>query len=286
MKETDVLKLLPVEDRAKMEEKRIPCGISLSLFLIGLGVGLFYWFGNDFIFDYKTIYPFWGFVLFTLGGLLIIAIIAWIYSTYWEEYNNLIKEANKEIETLIKSGEGTPEELSRLKKELIERKIGKETLTKEDFLWHTSRYCWGCGKEHKQPPKRYTVHRERTESWKEGAFRYSKKYSKTSFIDICPECYSRLMKAEAQDKKNTPWIIVTAIILGICAAIGARLLWGDDGFWISLLVILLGGWAILAGIAYLLLSPFLKQGDTSTKWSFDDIPEIRKFLDQNLPHTH
>ena len=141
MKETDVLKLLPVEDRAKMEKKEIPTRITLSVISIGLGVGLFYWFGKDFIFDYRTIYPFWGFVIFLLIGILVALIISWLYSFYWKNYNNLIKEANDEIESLIKKGEGSPEELHRLKKELIERKIGEETLTKEEFLWHSSQYC-------------------------------------------------------------------------------------------------------------------------------------------------
>ena len=286
MKETDVLKLLPVEDRAKMEKKEIPTRITLSVISIGLGVGLFYWFGKDFIFDYRTIYPFWGFVIFLLTGIFVALIISWLYSFYWKNYNNLIKEANDEIESLIKKGEGSPEELHRLKKELIERKIGEETLTKEEFLWHSSQYCWGCGKSHTQPPKKYTVHRERTESWKEGAFRYSKKFSKTSYIDICPECYSRLMKAEAQDKKNTPWSITTMIILGIGICSGCWFLWGETGLLISIGAILFGGIYVLMILTQLLLYPFQKHGNTSTKWSFDEIPEIRRFMNQNLPHTH
>ncbi len=287
MKETEVLKLLPIEDRAKMEKKEIPTRITLSVISIGLGVGLFYWFGKDFIFNYRTIYPFWGFVIFLLTGIFVALIISWLYSFYWKNYNNLIKEANDEIESLIKKGEGSPEELHRLKKELIERKIGEETLTKEEFLWHSSQYCWGCGKSHTQPPKRYTVQKERTESWKEGAVRYSKTFSKTSYIDICPECFSRLANAKKQDKKNTPWIILATIILGIGVVIGADCLWGSDGLWISILVLLLlGGWAILAGLSYLILYPFLKRGDASTKWSFDEIPEIRRFMNQKLPHTH
>ena len=75
MKETEVLKLLPIEDRAKMDKKEIPGGVVLAILLIGIGVGLFYWFGTDFIFDYRTIYPFWGFVIFFLGGILINLII-------------------------------------------------------------------------------------------------------------------------------------------------------------------------------------------------------------------
>lgn len=285
-KEIEVLKLLPVEDRAKMKEKTIPCGVTLLFLLVGLGIGLYYWFGDELIFEYKTIYPFWGFVIFLLGSILVDIIIAWIYSLFWEDYNNLIKDANNEIEALIKKGDGSPEELHRLKKELIERKIGKETLTKEEFLWHTSNYCWGCGKKHSQPPKRFTVHKERTESWKDGAFRYSKTFSKTGYIDICPDCYSRLMNAKEQDKKNTPLSIATLILLGVGICTGAWFLWGETGLLVSIGIILFGGVYILIYVTSFLLYPFQKHGDTSTKWNFDEIPEIRKFKNQNLPHTH
>ena len=203
------------------------------------------------------------------------------------ETRNRLDKNIQILSSNLQSSIGSPEELHRLKKELIERKIGKETLTKDDFLWHTSQYCWGCGKRHTQPPKRHVVHKERTESWKEGAFRYSKTFSRDGYIDICPDCYSRLANAKKQDKKNTPWIILATIILGIGVVIGADCLWGSDGLWISILVILLvGGWGILAGLAYLILYPFLKRSDASTKWSFDEIPEIRQFMNQNLPHTH
>ena len=287
MKDCEVIKTLPVEDRAKMDKKEIPCGVVLSIFIIGLCLGLYYWVGGAFIFNYRTISPFWGFVIFFVGGIVIDIIISLMYSIYWDEYNDLIKQANNELSVLIKKGEGSPEELFRLKKELIERKIGKELLSQEEFLWHSNKYCWGCGKKHTQPPKRYDVHKERTESWRDGAFRYTKTFSKDGYIDICPDCYSRLVNAKQQDEKNTPWIIATTVILGSGVVIGANFLWGSDGLWISIFAILLfGGWAILAMLSYLILYPFLKQGDTRTKWSFDEIPVIRKFMNQNLPHTH
>lgn len=286
MKESEVIKLLPVEDRAKMEKKEIPCGVSLSIILVSICLGLYYWFGNEFIFEYRTIHPFWGFVLFLLGGVFIYIIISWIYSSYWSEYNKIIKDANDEISAIIKKGSGSPEDLFRLKKELIERKIGNEILSQEDFLWHTSKYCWGCGKIHALPPKKYMVHKERTESWKEGVFRYSKTFSKTSYINICPECYSRLMNAKKTDEKHAPLIIISSIILGIGICTGSYFLWGEDGLIISIILIVIGGFLILGLITSLLLYPFLKHGDSSTKWSFDEIPEIKKFMNQKLPHTH
>ena len=234
MKETEVLKLLPIEDRAKMKKKQMPCGVTLALVMLGLASGLYYWFVDDILFDYWTICPFLGFVIFFVGGILVSVIIAWIFSLYWKDYDKLIDDANREIGEVIKKGDGSPEYLHRLKKELIERKIGKETLTKDDFLWHTSQYCWGCGKRHTQPSKIYVVHKERTESWKEGAFRYSKTFRRDGCIDICPDCYSRLAYAEKQDKKNAPWIIVTTITLGVGVVIGANYLWGSDGLWICI----------------------------------------------------
>ena len=286
MKESEVIKLLPVEDRAKMEKKEVPTGIPLAIFLIGLSFGLYYWFCDSIIFRYETVSPFWGFVIFLFGGIAVDIIISWIYSLFWKDYNNLIKDANQEIEELIKKGEGSPEELYRLKRELIGRKIGNETLSQEDFLWHTSIFCWGCGRKHTQPTKSYKVYRERTERWKEGAFRYSKTFSKTSYINICPECYSRLMNAEELSKKKSPWIIVTAIILGIGICTGSYFLWGGTGLGVSFAILFFGGIYILSILAALILYPFLKHGDSSTKWSFDEIPEIKYFLNRDLPHTH
>lgn len=286
MKGAEVIKLLPIEDRAKMEEKEVPSVVILSILAIGICLGFYYWFGDEFIFEYRTIAPFGGFVIFVFGGFIVDIIIVRIFSHYWREYNNLIKEANDEISSLIEKNDGSPEELYRMKRELIERKIGKETLSQEDFLWHTGNYCWGCGMKHTQPPKSYTVHKERKETWRDGVFRYSKTFSKTSNINICPECYSRLMNAKKTDNKNTPLIIITSIILGIGICTGSYHLWGENGLIISIISIIFGGIYILGLIASLLLYPFQKHGDSSTKWSFDEIPEIRKFLNQDLPHTH
>lgn len=286
MKELEVIKLLPVEDRAKMKKKEMPSEVALLIFVFGLCVGLCYWFADEFIFEYRTVSPFWGFVIFLVGGIIIDVFISLIYSQYWSEYNNIIKEANDEIAELIKKGEGSPEELLRLKKELIERKIGNEILSQEEFVWHTNNYCWGCGKRHIKPTMRYTVHKERTESWKEGAFRYTKTFSKTGYINICPDCYSRLMNAKQIDKKNTPLGIVMIIILAIAILFGAYSIWGENGLYISLGVLFFGGFYVLVILASLLLYPFQKHGDTSTTYSFDEIPEIKRFMNQNLPHTH
>ena len=269
-----------------MKKKEMPSEVALLIFVFGLCGGLYYWFADEFIFEYRTVSPFWGFVIFLVGGIIIDVVISLIYSQYWSEYNNFIKEANDEIAELIKKGEGSPEELFRLKKELIERKIGNEILSHEEFLWHTNNYCWGCGKRHTKPTMRYTVHKERTESWKEGAFRYTKRFSRTGYINICPDCYSRLINGEKQDNKNTPWILVTAILLGVCICYVSYSLWGENAAWISFFIILFGGIYILGLLASILLYPFLKHGNSSTKWSFDEIPEIKRFMNQSLPHTH
>ena len=94
------------------------------------------------------------------------------------------------------------------------------------------------------------------------------------------------MKAEAHDKKNTPWSITTMIILGIGICSGCWFLWEETGLLISIGAILFGGIYVLMILTQLLLYPFQKHRNTSTKWSFDEIPEIRRFMNQNLPHTH
>ena len=95
-----------------------------------------------------------------------------------------------------------------------------------------------------------------------------------------------LINGEKQDNKNTPWILVTAILLGVCICYVSYSLWGENAAWISFFIILFGGIYILGLLASILLYPFLKHGNSSTKWSFDEIPEIKRFMNQSLPHTH
>lgn len=285
-KELELIRLLSLEDRAKEKEKSVSFSFLSIIFLLFLGLGLYYWLEQEFIFNYYDVTPFWGFVIFTLLGIILNIIIGKIYSLYWSEYNNVIKDANNEINNIIRNSNGDSSELVRLKKDYIERKIGKNPLTKEEFDWHSSNYCWGCGKHHTSKPVIYPVHRERTERWKDGMYRYSKTFHISSSIQLCPECYNRLNSANKQNEKNSPYQIGIAVILGIASIYGSYQLWGEDGAWICVAVIIFGGYWVLFILAFLISSLFLKSSDSSTKWSLDEIPEIRTFLDKKLPHTH
>ena len=302
----DKLKSLPLEERAKSHEASPSCSVVLIIFLCGLVPGLYYWFGESFIFDYDSVSPFWGFVLFTIAGIVILYIVGCCFDKYWEDYNKVIKSANQEIKEKIERGEGSPEEIFRLKKEYIEKKIGKEVLTTEEFEWHSEHFCWGCGKEQKSEPKPYVVTKERTESWKEGAYRYSKTFNKSAVILLCPECHARLTKSDRISAKNGNIAVKFLIGLYIVVAIGAFLyvcipeLQRDDPSYLSafgegLFAALVGialsaslGRIIMVPLAALLASPFMnfKESNNETKWSFDEIPQIKIFMNRNLPHTH
>ena len=304
--ELDRIKSLPLEERAKQEEISLSCSVMTIIFLCGLIPGLYYWFGDSFLFSYDVLSPFWGFVVFTIIGIAAVLIVGSCFSSYWKEYNEEIKKANNEIKEKIKNGDGTEEELFRMKKDFIERKIGKETLSKEEFEWHSDHFCWGCGKPHTKEPKPYVVTKERTESWKEGAMRYTKTFKESGMILICPECHDRLTKSDRISAKNGDiagkimiglyTIVVIGAFLCVCisefnskdpsafAAIGGGLLAALMSFGLAASL----GQILLLPLAGLLALPFmnLKDGDSKTKWSFDEIPQIRKFMNKKLPHTH
>ena len=297
------LKNMSLEERADMKKKSFPFVLSLLIFLLGLLPGIYYWAYDNIFFQYYDISPFWGFAIFTSCGLVTALVARMIYSLFCSEYNKLILEADEEICNIIEAGIGDAEDLHRLKKGHIERKIVKGTLTEDEFEWHSGTYCWGCGKEHKTTPNQYFITKERTESWKDGVKKYTKTYKQTAMILICPECYERLKKANKISEQNgnfTAKILIALVVLVVIAtflttmhinmndgedigsSIGSGLLAG----FISLSISLSIGQIILLPLAGLIAWPFLnlKEGDSKTKWNFDQIPKIRKFLDMDLPH--
>lgn len=289
-KEIELLRSLSLEDRAKMPEKEPSCMVMLIIFLCGLIPGLYYWFGEEFIFDYLSVSPFWGFAIFTAAAIILLIAVNLVYMSVWKEYNEEIKQANKDILAKIKKGEGTEQDLFRMKKEYIERKIGKEPLSQEEFEWHTKRYCWGCGKQHAVCPKLYTITKERTESWKEGAFRYSKTFKQSGSIYLCPQCYSRLVKAKEISDKNSHVALIVDIIITVIIIAGAFIVssigWNIEPF-LVLVIAPTVGQIILIPLSFLLAYPFADhKGDFQTKWNLDEIPSIRRFMNMKLPHTH
>lgn len=297
-----ILNSLPLEERAKQKEKVAPWWLLLSTFLLGHIAGLYYWFADAIIFEYYAVSPFWGFVIFLISGIILCIAESYILSSIWSEYNKTIEEAENEIKKKIKSGIGSQQDLDRMRKDIIERSIKKSAVTREDFIWHSSRYCWGCGNPQISTPKPYRVERERTESWKEGAYRYTKTFRHNATINLCPDCYERLSKSKRTSSRNddkrglVSFMLNIIIAIGVCAYIiiseyGSSSI-GELIFMAILsLVITFGlasslGQIVIYPIASLIAMPFTEKSvDSSTKWSFDEIPEIRKFLNQNLPHT-
>lgn len=305
--EIDKLKSLPLEVRAKQSEISLSCTASTIVFLCGLIPGLFYCFGGEFLFKYSTIGPIGGLLLFILMGIILLILVNYLYSSYWESYNQEIRDANMSIEKIIKeNGENPTGEITRLKKELIERKIENTILSDEEFAWHTKRYCWGCGKEHLLPTKQYRVKRERVETWKEGVYNYRKTFYESANIEICPECYMRLTTNDKIKKQNEdvrePIRLVLCVITAIVACTIAIISIYDDrkgNMWESILSGLLAlilsfsaamtfGQIIIYPLAHLISLPFTQHKglDKKTRWDFDNIPQIKKFLTKKLPHTH
>ena len=297
------LKNMSLEERADMKEKSFPFVLALFIFLLGFLPGIYYWAYDNIFFQYYDVTPFWGFAIFTSCGLVTAFVAKMIYSLFCSEYNKLILDADEEIRSIIDAGIGDAEDLFRLKKGVIERKIPKGTLTQDEFEWHSSNFCWGCGKEHKTTPNQYFITKVKIESWRDGVKRYTKTYTQTAMILVCPECYERLKKADKIPKQNgnlTAKILIALVVLVVIASflttmliymndgedVGGSIGYGLVAGFISLYISSSIGLLILRPLADLIAWHFMKpkEGDSKTKWNFDQIPLIRKFLDMNLPH--
>lgn len=302
--EIDRLASLSLEERASAPKKEIPYLIPLIIFVVGFVSGLVYWFGVDFLFSYRSVGPFWGFALLTLIGIALAIIVDKIYDFYWRHFNKLITAAREEILRIINSGEASEEDLERYKKIYIETKIGEKPLTEEEFEWHSTRFCWGCGGEQIDVPVPYVVHKERTETWTEGNFKYSKTFNHKATILLCPKCYDRLVNSKiVADKESVGVNIVFWVLLVLVNVVVFTIMYinefnrtgdvGDAigngflGLLISFGVALSLSKIILWPLSVLITLPFskYKNMDTSKKWDFDNIPSIRHFLDRDLPHT-
>ena len=298
------LQSLPLEEKAAEQKKTISCLIPFCIGLVGFVSGLVYWFGTDYIFSYRSVGPFWGFVLLTIMGLSIAGIVSLIYNKYWEEFNKVIKSAREDILNIIKSGQASEEDLERYKKIYIESKIGEEPLTEEEFEWHSTHFCWGCGNEQVDVPVPYVVHKERTETWTEGNYKYSKTFNHQATILLCPKCQARLTSSDKVAKKEGKavgiifWILIALIVITTftimyLSELNSRGSHSDPigngimGALISFGISMSLGRIIVLPLAMLISLPFSKYNkmDTSTKWSFDEIPSVRHFLDRDLPHT-
>lgn len=300
MKSLDITLL---EKKAKEEKKSISCLLMSMLFFPPLGLGLYYWFVNDIIFNYDVVSPFSGFFIFFIIGLSLTVLASFLYSQHWKSYNLEIDKANEYIVTLLQSGILSNNDFFRLKKDYIERKIKKDDLTAEEFEWHTNHICWCCGEVYKDKKINYTYVKSRTVRWKEGAFKKSRTYKKSAVIPICLNCYNKIAAENRQNVRNGDLLLKVDIVISAIITIGlgsyyiyTDILYSYDsvlsGIGMSLFYLLaIGGVCATLGqiliypIVALVAYPFLEK-DAKTinpKWSFDNIPEIRKFLKMNLP---
>lgn len=293
------LDIASLEAKAKENKKSISCEATLIFFLPCLGLGIYYWFVNDIVFNYDIVSPFSGFFLFFTFGSTLTILVSYMYSQYWKSYNSEIDKANKEISKLLKSGILSDDDFFRLKKDYIERRIknGKK-LGPEEFDWHTSHVCWCCGKAYSDKGASYIYEKSRTVSWKDGAIRKSRTYKKTARIQICTDCYVKLTKRDSQNKKNGNLIMIVdtviMIILSICFIIyfytemevDVESAIGMTFICIAALGLIWSiGQIIVYPLACLISYPFAEKSAEAIvpKWNFDNIPEIKKFLEMKLP---
>ena len=237
---------------------------------------------DDIIFDYNTVSPFSGFFIFLLIAILLTSIASLLVKIVWKEHNTEVDKANETILSLINSQDLSPNDLFRLKKDYIERKLKKDGITQDEFIWHSEQICWGCGNFHGDKKYNYCHKATKTKTWKEGAIRYSKTLEKTAYIPLCPNCYNTAMTEKIADEKNKPHIIMIDIILSIittilCAYYSKNV---GDGIILGLMICTFGQ-IILFPISYLLSTPFIKKTKHfRPKWDFDKIPSIKRFLDK------
>ena len=345
------LKSVPLEERAQMCKKHvIPDSIIFSTFLfvlIGPLVGLYYWFIDEIFFVYDYVSPFWGFILFSILGVVIWILCSFLLESYnkamWGEYNSNIYIANKELISNIKNGHGTqkhfdifisscrerktvpstyirgimkddiftPQQQEQLKIVYIESMIGTDDIRQADFEWHTERVCWGCGKEHKVPPKAYTVSATKTQTWREGVYRQTRDFSTSAEVLLCPECYERLSKAKEKDDDFADIMEKAYTILGYGITVGLPIVCVifmvsdfingkkiDIGDWlIAAIGYAVICWGLFFGVGLMrlvflpiwiiasIINHYVRKvkGETSsqTKWNFNNIPRLRRFRSNN-----
>lgn len=347
------LKLLPLEERAQMCKKCvIPDSIIICTFLfvfIGPLVGLYYWFIDEIVFVYDYVSPFWGFVLFSFLGLVIWVLCSFLLESLnkamWGEYNSIIYLANKELISNIKNGHGTskqfdifisscrerktvpstyirgimqdefftPKQQEQLRIAYIESMIGTDDIRQADFEWHTERVCWGCGKEHKVPPKAYTVSATKTQTWREGVYRQTRDFGTSAEVLLCPECYERLSIAKEKDDDFADIMEKTYTILGytiiillgilyliILPIIDGKVIVDIDSFFMHIGCVLFGlfiCWGLFFGVGLMrivflpiwiiasiinnVVRKIKGEASSQTKWNFNNIPRLSNFRSNN-----
>lgn len=263
-----------IEQKAKQEKRELSCLAIAILFIPPISIGIYYWFVGEIIFEYNTVGPFSGFFIFLLVAILLTTIVSLFVKIVWKEHNAEIDKANETILSLINSQDLSPNDLFRLKKDYIECKLKKEGITQDAFIWHSEQICWGCGNFHGDEKYNYCHKVTKIKSWKKGAIRYTKTLEKTAYIPLCSTCYDSVMTVKEQNKL---YVIIIDVILSIIAAMLCT--YYLESFLLGVIICATIGQSILIHISSLILMPFIRK-QFRTKWDFDKIPSIKKFLDR------
>lgn len=284
-------------EAAKKKKKELSCSIMLLIFCIGLALGLYYLNYDEIFFKYDSISPTFGFIIFVVLGILFVVIAGIVYQHIHRKYNLNIIEANDKIKAIYQSRDCTQEQFFLLKRFYIENNLGTDKVSQLDYEWHNKVVCWGCGEEHRTTPIPFKYTKEKLESWRKDAFRYHQTFRKTAIVYLCPACYERLSKAKKIQAGNEEvsnrinWAI--CVIISVICSLYVYLTSSEAEIYFTAFsvfgtfVLSLGlsrfiGQLLIYPISLFISKPFTNSVDNgSSKWDFDNIPQIRLFLTED-----
>ncbi|MBR5148066.1 MAG: hypothetical protein IKV15_02570 [Bacteroidaceae bacterium] len=296
------MKINKLKKKAFQEKKSMPYSIGLLIFTPFLFLGLYYWFYDEIIFSYNVVSPFSGFFIFISIAIIWVYLCYRVFKSNWKEHNQEIDDAKRQLEDYTKSSTDS-EEIVDLKKEIIERKIADDTITTEEYKWFNERYCWCCGQEHSGPKFNYEYYASKTSTWKEGAVRYSKEFTRKANVLLCESCYKKLKKNDnirlkndivfnqVNDKVTYIFAIITIIVVVLFSVIEGFSTKSFENFFATLFGGGVIGFIVCFGFGQLITIPItsfivdsrLTSGEPiHAKYSFNKIPVIREFLKKRL----
>ena len=277
--------------------KGIGCYTMSFIIILGLCIGLYYWFVNDIIFDYHTISPFVGFLILTLSGVILSLILLGISSYVYRDYNKEIDDVKEKLELIIKNNEGSKEELFFMKKILIEYKLRNGQCTRPDYTWYSYYFCVGCGRKKQSPTEyfpnyKYTV--KKAETWRKGPMRYDQTFTKTLNIPVCKDCYEKLKYYDKVTKYNNRIVNIVKFFIYLLFAMYLVIFEFNDEtiLWTIIYTILstllfvgiVNGtpvWLLMEIVSYGISKPFLRKNEFKPFIDFDKIPYIKEFYDKD-----
>ena len=291
-----------LKNKATREKKKMPFSIGILVFVPFLSLGLYYWLCEEIIFSYRIVSPFSGFFIFISIAIVWIYVINKIFKSTWKEYNHEIDDAKRQLDEYVKNSI-TSEDNKSLRKEIIERKIADDTISNDEYKWFNEHYCWCCGREHSAQKFNYVYYASKTSTWKEGAIRYSKEFTRKANVLLCESCYKKLTKNDSKrikndiifnqvnDKVTHVAVIIVSVVVVTIAIINAYIEKSYEIFFATLLggafigfILCFGfGQIIFIPITSLIVNSRLDSNEPiQMKYSFNKIPIIREFLKKRL----